>query len=687
MPENKLNFFQKNAELFVLIGLVAMCVAVYAQAVSFQFINFDDNFYVYDNAIVLSGINLSSIKWAFTAFHSANWHPLTWISHMLDVSLFGANAGAHHATNIVFHIVNSFLAFIVFRRMTGSFWKSAIVAALFAVHPAHVESVAWVSERKDVLSTLFWLLTMLAYFNYVRLQQGRPQLDDDVDESQALEQNTRGRSYYFLTIVLFALGLMSKPMLVTLPFVLLLCDFWALERLKKLKDLAPLIIEKLPLFILSAVSAYITIIAQRSYGAVQTLDVLPVGTRFLNALVAYAKYIAMLFYPVDLGVAYPYQATFPLWQIFGAIILLAGITAFCIWQRRNRKYLLFGWLWFLGTLVPVIGIVQVGAQSMADRYTYVPYFGLFIMLTWGAWDLLKRFSSPSMSAGLADGEKKALTNVRATDKKPIAVGVIVLVVLSALCFLSFKQVSYWRNAVTIYEHTLAAGQGNFIIKLNFCNALLRENRLAEAEKQCLDSIAEDATYADAYQTLGVVFVNSGKQEDAVTAFKRSLELAPNNPEVLTNIAAPLLFLGRPEEAEPHLNKVAEIYKKTGASQVVLTYPYSSLAAGYAVQKRYDKASEILARVLQLAPEKADVRANYALMLYFQDKFDDARREIEQSTRQNPNQPESYNVFGLILLKQNLPGEAAKQFEKAIGLKPDFTEAKENLKKAKGETKN
>jgi Tfp pilus assembly protein PilF len=660
MSETKFNF-QANAELLVLVGLVLMCAAVYAQAVGFQFINFDDNFYVYENASVLSGLNAGSIKWAFTAFHSANWHPLTWLSHMLDVSLFGKNAGAHHATNVVLHIVNSFLAFIVFRKLTGCFWKSAIVAALFAVHPAHVESVAWISERKDVLSTMFWLLTMFAYFRYVDLKRTDAE-NEGKSESDGQRTTNNGQIFYFLTIALFALGLMSKPMLVTLPFVLILCDFWALERLKTLKDLTPLVIEKLPLFILSAVSAYITIVAQRSYGAVQTIEMLSIETRLTNAVVAYAKYIVMLFYPLDLGAAYPYQNQFPLWQTLGSAVLLIGITAFCVWQRRGRKYLLMGWLWFLGTLIPVIGVVQVGAQSMADRYTYVPYFGLFIMLVWGVWEIFERLK---------------------LDKKIVAA--VVAIVLLALSVLCFKQVSYWRNSETLYSHTLAAGQGNFIIKLNYCNHLMRENRMEEAERYCLDSIAENPNFVDSYNTLGVIGVKTGKLENAVANFQKSLAINPNDAVVYTNLAAPLAMLGKPEEAEQNINKAAELYKKSGAPPAILNNVYSSLAAAFAGQKKYDKASEILARVLQISPEKTDIRTNYALSLYFQNKLDEARQQIEQAIKQNPNQAESYNLLGLILIKQNRRDEAAKQFERALQLKPDLQEAKENLKQIKGET--
>ena len=664
MNESKSNFFQANAELLILLGLVLLCVAIFGQAVGFQFVNFDDNFYVYENPAVLGGLNINSARWALTAFHSANWHPLTWMSHQLDVSLFGVNAGAHHATSVILHIVNSFLAFVVFRKMTGNFWKSAVVAALFAVHPAHVESVAWISERKDVLSTLFWLLTMLTYFKNAEFHRrdAETQSEEKIENSDTENQIPKAQNpqlYYFLTILLFALGLMSKPMLVTLPFVLLLCDFWPLERLKTLKDLPALVVEKLPLFILSAISAYITVIAQKASGAVQTLEMLSLETRLANAVIAYVKYVLMLFYPADLGAAYPYQETFPLWQTLGAVVLLTGVTAVCIWQRTKRKYLLMGWLWFLGTLVPVIGIVQVGAQSMADRYTYVPYFGLFIMLVWGVGELFERL--------------KLNRN---------AVAAIIGIMLLSLGFLCFKQASYWRNGETLYGHTLAVGQGNFIIKLNFCNYLMRENRLDEAEKYCLASIRENPNFVDSYNTLGVIDVKTQKLERAVADFKKSLELNPSDAVVYTNLAAPLAMLGKPEEAERSIDRAADLYQKSGINVSILNGAYSSLAAAYAGQKKYDRSSEILARLVESSPEKIDIRVNYALSLYFQNRLDEAQKQIEQAIRQNPNYAESYNLSGMILIKQNRRDEAVKQFEKALQLKPDLAEASENLRKTK-----
>ena len=651
------NFFKTNRELIVFTVLAALVLAIYWQTTKFGFINLDDNLYVYDNPIVLSGLNWNTVKWAFTAFYSANWHPLTWLSHALDVQMFGRNSGGHHAVNIVFHLINSALVFAVFRKMTGCFLKSAIVAALFAVHPAHVESVAWIAERKDVLSTLFWLLTMFAYLNYVKFnrQDAEPQ---SAEETKNQKPKTKNQIlFYALTISFFALGLMAKPMLVTLPFVLLLMDFWSLERLKTLKDLPALLVEKIPLFVLSGVSAYLTILAQRSSGAVESLDFLPIGTRFLNAFIAYAKYIVMLFYPSDLAVWYPYDRAFSAWQIVGAIILLVGITAFCLWQMRERKYFLMGWFWFLGTLVPVIGIVQVGSQSLADRYTYIPYFGLFIMLVWGVHDIFKQ----NRNAFFA----------------------IFGIAVVAFSVLSFRQVSFWQNNETLYRRTLAVTQNNFLISHNLCYTLTLEDRLDEAEPLCRAAIQIKPNYYQGYNTLGILQIKRGQYSEAEQNFREVLRNEPNYSLAYANLALALALQKKPEEAEENLEKAVRL--NDGAVQPeIWVNALNDLAIAYSEQKKYDKAAENLARILAIDNNNADARANLALTFYHLKRYDEAQKLIESAIQLNPNQAVAYNIYGLILLEQNRKTEAAGLFERALQLKPNFAEAKENLKKAKGE---
>lgn len=677
-----MDFFKTNRELVVFITLAVLVLAIYWQTTGFDFINLDDNLYVYDNSAVMSGLNWPSVKWAFTAFHSANWHPLTWLSHMLDVEIFGSNASGYHVMNIVLHLINSCLAFAVFRKMTGCFLKSAVVAALFAVHPAHVESVAWVAERKDVLSTLFWLLTMFAYLRYAEVSSPKSQVpspqnsSDNEDEKPVKEDEGSvekngdkksgtwdlgpGTKFYVLTLVLFALGLMAKPMLVTLPFVLLLMDFWALGRLKKLKDLPALLLEKLPFFVLTAASSYITILAQRTVNAVESLDSLPFGTRLLNALLAYAKYIGKLFYPSDLAVWYPYERNFPAWQIAVAAALMVGVTAFCVWQIRARKYLLMGWLWFLGTLVPVIGIMQVGGQSLADRYTYVPFFGLFIMLVWGADDLFKKFK---------------------LNKTAFAALFAVATIIFA--FVSFNQTKFWRNSETLYRHTLAVTQNNYLISHNLCHYLMNANRLDEAEPFCRSSIEMNPLYANAYNTLGIIQFKRGQTGEAEKSFLQALQIAPDSALSYANLSVAQSILIKPEEAEANLQKAMLLGGNSVEPQLWIN-ALNDVAFAYNAKGNYEKAAEYLTKLLAINPNDAAARGNLALTLSKMKRFDEAHKLIDPIVQTAPNDPNVYNTYGLILLEENRNTEAAAQFEKALQLKPDFEEAKTNLKKAKGE---
>jgi hypothetical protein len=582
--DKKKNFFQANAELIVFVALAAVCLVIYGQTVRYDFINIDDHAYVYRNQNVLAGLNWDTIKWSFTAFHSSNWHPLTWISHAIDVSLFGKNPGPHHATNILFHLVNSVLAFVVFRKMTGDFWKSAIVAFLFAVHPAHVESVAWISERKDVLSTFFWLLTMWAYLRYAREDTvTKGQSDAGTEISPSLRRFVSPS--YLLIILLFALGLMSKPMLVTLPFVLLLCDYWALERLKKLKDLPALLVEKIPLFALAAVSSVITVLAQSASKSVINLEYLPLGSRLINTIFSYAKYIAMLFYPVNLGIWYPFETTVDLWRFIGAVVLLVGVTILCIWQRRTRKYLLMGWLWFLGTLIPVIGLVQVGMQSLADRYTYVPYFGLFIILVWGIGEMFARLK---------------------VNKEVIAA--ICAVVLIIFTSLSFIQVSYWQNSETLYKHTLSFTRNNFFILDNLCLHYINNAPAETAEERCTELLEATSPSPEAQNTIGLLRVEIGKYEQALQSFQRALRLRPNAGIFYSNMSVPYAKMGRLDEAERSLQKAFSMNDRS-LSPEALANSCNVLGASYLEKNQAEKAIFYFNKAIELQPDLEEAKKN------------------------------------------------------------------------------
>ncbi|MCS6875053.1 MAG: tetratricopeptide repeat protein [Pyrinomonadaceae bacterium] len=635
-------FFDDNKEILAFLFLAALCIAIYGQTVKFDFINTDDNLYVYENQKVLSGLTWDSIYWAFTEFHSANWHPLTWISHQIDVSLFGVNPGAHHATNVIFHLLNSFLALIVFFRFTNDFWKSFFVALIFAVHPTHVESVAWISERKDVLSTMFWLLTMLAYLSYCQTK-------------------TRIALKYAIVVLLFALGLMAKPMLVTLPAVLLLCDYWPLGRLRALKDLRWLILEKIPLFLLTVISSYITLLAQASAGAVETLERLPLEVRLMNAAISYVSYIGMFFYPVNLGLQYAYRRVIDFGILGVALVVLAAISAFCIWQWKKRKYLIIGWLWFLGTLVPVIGIVQVGAQAMADRYTYIPYFGLSLMVVWGISELAE--------------------NLR-LKKAAVVLGLIVSLAFTGL---AYRQTSYWRDSETLYRHSLSVVGESFLIAHNLCHTLWLKDNLDEAKQYCLKAIAWNKEHDKSYTLLGYIAVKQKKYEEALNYFSVAARFKPDSPEAFLNFSNVLYLLERYEEAEENLRKCISLIKEEDKLRYVgsLTKAYKDLGVAFLTKKEPEKAAKVYERFLGAFPEQAEaIRAEYAFALFLAGRLDDAEKQIQLVLQQRPDYADGYNTYGLILLAKGKFEEAEQKFKKALDINPEFESAKTNLDNVK-----
>ena len=660
MTDQKANLIRENKDLLIVACLGLLVIVIYAQATRFDFVNLDDNLYVYTNPALQNGLNWDAVKWSFTAFWSANWHPLTWLSHGLDISLFGLSPGSHHAVNVVLHLINTILVFVVFRRMTGQEWLSLIVAALFAVHPTHVESVAWISERKDVLSTLFWLLTMLAYI-------GLAGEEGEKRRKEESEMRTDGRPQspflavtipsYWLVVLFFVLGLMAKPMLVTLPFVLLLCDFWPLRRLCSARDVWPLVLEKLPLLAMSAASSAVTFLAQRSVGAVETLDYLPLGTRFINALVSYAKYILMLFYPADLALYYPYDKTIATWQVAGSVLLLIAVTAVCIVQIRKRPFLLMGWLWYLGTLVPVIGILQVGSQSLADRYTYVPYLGLFIMVVWGA-------------SSLADeqGFRRRAFGVAAT---------VAVLVLSGL---SIRQVSHWQNNETLYRHTLSVTTNNSLIEHNLCHYFVMEDRLDEAEPLCRQAIEHNPNYNEPYNTLGILEFKRGDFAEAEKDFQEAIDRSPTYVFPFVNMAQAQSRQGKAAEAESTLSKAVALNQ--GAPNPVFADALSDIATAYAAQSNYEKSAENLKRLIYLRPNDVQAHSRLALTLYMSKNFEESESEAQKALSLDLKNADAWNTLGLIKLAGDDHAAAANAFQQVIAIDPNYPGANENLNKAK-----
>ncbi len=488
--------------ILICLVLTLLVLAVFAQIRSHKFVDYDDNEYIIGNNAVLTGLSWQNVQWAFTTNQASNWHPLTWLSHMLDCQLYGIDPGWHHLTNLFLHIANTLLLFAVLRAMTGAIWQSAFVAALFALHPLHVESVAWASERKDVLSTFFWLLTMAAYVRYSQKMNTAPFL------------SRLCNNYYLLAVAFFALGLMAKPMLVTLPFVLLLLDYWPLER----KISRHLLAEKIPFIILSAVSSVVTFLVQQRTGAVVAIDSLSLHRRIPNAILSYVEYIGKMFWPSNLAIFYPINAaSFPFWQIAACALLLLGISIFVVYLGRNQKYLPVGWFWFVGTLVPVIGIVQVGSQAMADRYTYVPLIGLFIMVSFGGAELF--------------GKLRYGIRISAVSAA---------VIIFALMVCADRQVSFWRNTITLFEHAAQVTEDNYLAYSTLSNALGQKGDYDAAIKNGLEALRIRPNYDKPCYNLGMAYYFKGDREKAIYYWTEALKNNPKYPDANYNLAAAFL---------------------------------------------------------------------------------------------------------------------------------------------------
>jgi hypothetical protein len=578
--------------LGVCVFLVVAVWVIYGQTLHHDFVNYDDEDYVSQNAQVSRGLTLEGIVWAFTHMHSANWHPLTWISHMVDCQLYGLNPGGHHFTNLLLHAANAILLFFLLRQMTGSFWRSAFVAALFAVHPLRVESVAWVSERKDVLSCLFFLLTLMAYVRYTRAPD---------------------RTRYLLVLLLSACGLMAKPMLVSLPLVLLLLDYWPLQRLPSLslasaenrKILARLVLEKWPLFLFVVASSLLTIIAQR--GAMQPIWRVGYAARLGNTALSYVDYIRQMFWPTNLAVMYPwYEARLQPSRIALSAAVLAIISLAVVLLYR-RRYLLTGWLWYLIMLVPVIGLLHVGNQSSADRYTYLPLIGLFVAVTWGVAELTARL--PFRAVLLS------------------SVGLLALV---ALTFAARIQVTYWRDGETLWSHALAATTQNIIAEGNLGDALYRfKGKPAEAWVHLEKSLQINRHQPQLLSSVGVFYLESGQVEKARAHLEEALAMEPNFADAHYNLGNLYLQIGQAQEALNHYQRALEtkpddIQALNNRAWILATWPNSSIRNG-------PKAVELAEHADSLTSRKNQVIAATLAAAYAEtDRFPEAVRAAERA---------------------------------------------------------
>jgi len=608
--QSESGFFHLLTRPFWVCVLLALATAaVYWPAIGFDYVNYDDPQYITTNPHVLGGLIWENVRWAFGTGLGGNWMPLTWLSYMLDVKWFGPTAAGPHLTNILFHAANTVLVFLLFRCLTGTHWQSAVLAGLFGWHPLHVESVAWVAERKDVLSTFFW---SLAIWRYARFAQ------------QLAAGSKRWPNEYILALLFFALGLMCKPMVVTLPFALLLLDYWPLRRIEpgnliaQRARLTRLVCEKIPFLMLAAGASALAIALQLQSRAMVSLASLPIGARISNALVAYARYLEKTFWPVDLANPYPLTGHLPWGQVLAAGALVMGLLVLAVLTARKRPYGLVGWLWFLGTMIPVIGLVQVGGQAMADRYTYIPLLGVFWIVVWAAADLITRWRLPGGVVALAS-----------------------LLVLGTCAVRTRAQLDHWRDGESLFRHTIAITRNN--------------------------SVALDS--------LGVALQNNGRLDRAVFYYLRALEITPAYKNALENLDD---ALARLEAANAATNNPHVLTRRTGADYA---NAHNTLGLGLAMNGKLDEAIKHFQKALDYDPDNMNARSNLGRALALQGRLDEAIGQCEQVLRRSPHHPGANNILGFALLKQGRWDEAVAPLREALQYGPDNAEAHFNLGQA------
>ncbi len=664
----------KNRTGAVCALLAVATLLLYWPATRNGFVNLDDHDYILDNAHVTAGLTWSGILWAMRSGYASNWHPLTWISHMLDCQLFGLNPWGHHLTNVLLHVANSVLVFVLLRRLTGSLWRSAFVAAFFAWHPLHVESVAWASERKDVLSAFFGLLTLLAWTAYV---------------GKSKVQSPKSKVCYALALLFFALGLMSKSMLVTLPCVMLLMDYWPLRRTatpsppsgekagvrgfvaaqgrmegggNKLEwrvECHPpepptllslpwgrLLVEKIPFFALALAASVVTYLVQQKAGAMTSLEQLPLTTRVANASLAYFQYLSKALWPVDLAAFYPFDRHPPVVLVAASLTLLVLFSSLFMLAAKRRPYLFTGWFWFVGMLVPTIGLVQVGSQSMADRYMYLPSIGLFTALVWGLVDFLR----PSSRKVLAAAGAAALAGC---------------IVLTAI------QIGYWRDSETLFSRAIAVTRDNYVAYNGLGGALDAEHRSQEAFTNYALAVQINPRYPEGQYNLGTALLDQGQLDDAITHLTAALARNPDYGPAHANLGKALMKQGKLDEAAAHLRQAVELSPDYAPAH----YNYATLLLR---QSKLDDAIAEFRQAVRLQPGYGEAEGNLGVALMTQGRAAEGITHLTESVRLQPTDPSSHFNLALAFASQHQMTKAIAQYREILRLNPDHAAALNNL---------
>ena len=635
-------FFRRYPILLMSFLLTSITLVPYWQVLNSDFTNFDDPDLIINNPYINKGMTWEGLQWASSADlfsdspHSDFWIPATLLSHMITAQIFGMSPWGHHLVNLILHLLSTLLLFLILHRMTGALWRSAFVAALFSIHPLHVESVAWVTERKDVLSGFFFFLTLLLYIQYI----DRPNLNR-----------------YLLVVITFTLGLMSKPMLVTLPFVLLLLDYWPLNRISLsilekqggLKILWKLTWEKFPLFLLTIVFSFTTYLTTGRTDAIASLETLPLWNRLVNALDSYATYIHKMVWPIDLTIFYPHPTeTIAVSKTIGWFLLFFILTWFVMRRVRKQPYLGVGWFWYLGMLVPVIGLLQAGSQRMADRYTYLPLIGLFIIITWAIPDLLSRLPY----------------------RKAILITLSGSVLLILTIFAS-RQVSYWHNNVILYEHALKVTEKNYLAHTSLGIALFYEGEIKKAISHYYKSIQIRPDYVQTHYALGVALNQQGDFEEAMSHFSKALEIKPNHIDTQLNLGLTFFKLGNLEQAIRQFSNLLT-YQPDNKRALY------NLALGLSQQGKTREAIVRYHQTLSAQPDFPGVHNNLGNIYMKQEKFKQAIEEFELELELNPKDHRAHNNLGISYNEVGRLNDAILEYKKALEIKPNYSRAHYNL---------